>query len=168
MEKPPPPDAVPIKMRTPKKKVARVASERQRFRPYDQLEKNQLTTQTAPQVSNPAFTSQAGSGRIGTGLNTTLGAQFGGYAAQIRELVAQHWNTGEVDPRVQNAPVVIATFELMRDGSIRNLEILQRSGIPSLDFSVQRAIQDASPFPPLPVAFPKDSAKVEFNFELKR
>ena len=73
-----------------------------------------------------------------------------------------------MDARVQTAPVVIASFDLMRDGSIRNLRIVQRSGISALDYSVQRAILEASPFPPIPAGFDKDSAKVEFTFELKR
>jgi TonB family protein len=73
-----------------------------------------------------------------------------------------------VDARIQTAPIVIATFDLMRDGSVKNLQLLQRSGISSLDSSVQRAILDASPFPPIPPGFDRDSAKVEFQFELKR
>jgi TonB family protein len=64
--------------------------------------------------------------------------------------------------------VVIADFDLMRDGSIRNLRLLQSSGISSLDFSVQRAIQDSSPLPPIPAGFPRSYASVEFWFELKR
>lgn len=164
----PPPDAVKLKLKRDKKKPAETASKKQMFRPYDQLERNQLTTSNAPQVSNPLYSQTAGSGRIGTGANTTLGSRFGAYAAQIQQLVAQNWRTGDVDPNIRNGPIVIATFDLMRDGSVRNLKILQGSGFPSLDLSVRRAISDASPFPPLPVGFDKDYAKVEFNFELKR
>ena len=73
-----------------------------------------------------------------------------------------------MDARIQTGPTVIATFELMRDGSVRNVQLLQTSNIPSLDSSVKRAILDASPFPPIPAGFERDSAKVEFWFELKR
>lgn len=168
VEKPPPPDAVALKMKQDKKKKAPDASKKQIFRPYDQLAKNQLTTANAPQVSNPLYSQSSGSGRIGTGANTTLGSRFGAYAAQIQQLVAQNWRTGDVDPNIRNGPIVIATFDLMRDGTVRNLRILQGSRYPSLDDSVRRAISDASPFPPLPVGFDKDYARVEFNFELKR
>jgi TonB family protein len=164
----PDPDAVPLKNRETKRKLAEQASVHQQFRNYDELKKNQLTTQQAPQVSSNLYSAQPGSGRIGTGANTTLGSQFAGYAAQIQQLVAQHWRTSDVDPNIQKAPVVIATFELLRDGSIRNVQILQASGVSSLDNSVRRAILDASPFPPIPPAFPKDYARVEFWFELKR
>jgi TonB family protein len=56
----------------------------------------------------------------------------------------------------------------MRDGSVKNFRILQRSGNSELDYSVQRAILEASPFPPIPLGYDKDSAHVEFWFELKR
>lgn len=167
-EEPPPPDAVPLKSRRVKKLPSQVASARQRFRPFNQLDQNQLTSRQAPAVSNPMFSAMPGAGRVGTGANTTLGNRFAGYAAQIQQLVAQHWRTGDVDARLQTAPPAIATFELMRDGSIRNLQILQGSGVSSLDFSVKRAILDASPFPPIPPGFDRDYAKVEFVFELKR
>jgi TonB family protein len=167
-EEKPPPDAVPLKTRNVKKKPAEVASTQQRYRPFDQLEKNQLTAKQAPQVSTPLFAAMPGSGSVGVGANTTLGNQFAGYATQIQQLVAQHWHTGDVDARIRTATPVIATFDLLRDGRIQNLQILQGSNIPALDFSVKRAILDVGQFPPLPPGFPKDNAKVEFTFELKR
>lgn len=161
------PDAIRLKGRE-RKRLTDVASERQKFRPFKELDQNQVFAQQAPQVSNPLYSAMPGSGRIGTGANTTLGTRFGGYAQQIQQLVAQRWHTNDVDPRVQSAPTVIATFDLMRDGSIRNLKILQQSGVSTLDYSVQRAIMEASPFPPIPAGFDRDSARVEFWFELKR
>jgi len=161
------PKAVGLKMKQ-KRRLADVASERQRFRPFKEIDQNQVFAKQAPQVSNPLFSAMPGSGRIGTGANTTLGTRFAGYAQQIQQLVAQKWHTNDVDARVQTGPEVIATFELMRDGRIRNLKILQPSGISALDYSVQRAILEASPFPPIPPGFDRDSARVEFWFELQR
>jgi periplasmic protein TonB len=160
------PNAVALKMK--KRLPAYVASEHQKYRPFKQIDENQVFAKQAPQVSNPLFSAMPGSGRIGTGANTTLGTRFAGYAQQIQQLVAQKWHTSDVDARVQTAPVVIASFDLMRDGRIRNLHVVQQSGISALDYSVQRAILEASPFPPIPTGFDKDSAKVEFTFELKR
>jgi TonB family protein len=162
-----PKDAVALKSKT-KKKPEQVASAKQRFRPFDELDKNQLTQREAPAVSNPMFQAKQGSGQVGTGENTTLGTRFAGYAQQIQQVVAQKWRTADVDARITTAPTVIATFDLLRNGSVRNVQILQRSGIASLDYSVQRAILEANPFPPIPPGFEKDSAKIEFWFELKR
>lgn len=160
------PNAVALKMK--KRLPAYVASERQKFRPFKQIDENQVFAKQAPQVSNPLFSAMPGSGRIGTGANTTLGTRFAGYAQQIQQLVAQKWHTSDVDAHVQTAPVVIASFDLMRDGRIRNLRVVQQSGVSALDYSAQRAILEASPFPPIPAGFDKDSAHVEFTFELKR
>jgi TonB family protein len=167
-EEKPPPDAIALKSRKAKKPPAQVASERQRFRPFKELEQNQLTVKESPAVASPMFSAIPGAGRVGIGANTTLGTRFAGYAQQIQQLVAQKWRTSDIDPRVQTAPVVIVMFDLLRDGSVRNLRILQRSGIPALDFSAQRAILEASPFPPIPPGFEHDVAEIESDFELKR
>ncbi len=76
--------------------------------------------------------------------------------ALLRQKVAQAWNTGQVDPRLQTAPIIIVTFEILRNGAADNVRFLQRSGNSTLDFSCQRAILDASPFPPLPAGFERD------------
>jgi TonB family protein len=68
---------------------------------------------------------------------------------------------------VQTAPPVIASFDLMKDGSIRNLRIVQGSGVQSLDFSVRRAIEGVT-LPPLPQGYPRSTAECEFRFELKK
>jgi len=166
-EQKPPPDAIPLKTKMPKEKEAKVASQPQVFRPFNELEKNQLTSKSAPQISNPLYQTQQGAGINAPGVKTTLGARCSAYAAQIQQIVALHWHTNDIDARLQTAPPVIATYELMHDGSIRNLQLLQGSGISALDNSVRRAILD-SPFPPIPANCDKDRASVEFTFELKR
>ncbi len=161
-----PPDAVKINLhQKEKKQPAKEESVKRRFRPFDQLESNQLTSKAPQAISNPMFSQLAGSGRVGLGANTTLGTQFGAYAAQIQRLIADNWHTNDVTAQV--APPVVASFDLMKDGSIRNLTIVQGSRIPSLDFSVRRAIEGVT-LPPLPPGYPHSTAKCEFTFELKK
>jgi TonB family protein len=161
-----PPDAIKLNLHNEKKKAkAKEESVRRHLPSLNELEKNQLYSKTPQQVSSPLYSQLPGSGRIGMGANTTLGSRFGAYAQQIQDLIARNWNTGDVTAR--SAPPVIATFEIMRDGSIRNLAILQGSGVKSLDFSVRRAIEGVS-FPPLPQGYDQSSAKCEFTFELKK
>jgi outer membrane biosynthesis protein TonB len=160
-----PPDAIKLNLHNEKKAKAKEDSVRRHLPSLNELEKNQLYSKTPQQVSSPLYSQLPGSGRIGMGANTTLGSRFGAYAQQIQDLIARNWNTGDVTAR--SAPPVIATFEIMRDGSIRNLAILQGSGVKSLDFSVRRAIEGVT-FPPLPQAYDQSSAKCEFTFELKK
>jgi len=111
----------------------------------------------------------AGSGQIGSSLeNTTLGTRFPGYAAQIRTLVQQSWRTEDVNASIKTAPRVSVVFQLMRDGSARNIRLTRTSGYQDLDFSVRRAIESVSPFPRIPPEFEKDSIEVGFEFELRR
>ena len=168
VEKPPPPDAVGLKSKKAKKDPAKVASEKQRFRPFKELDANQLTNKEAPQVSSSQFSAMPGAGRIGTGANTTLGNRCGGYAQLIQQGVGRKWRTSDVEASLTTAPTVIATFDLMHDGTARNVRLLQKSGFPSLDSSTQRAILEASPFPPIPPVCNQDSARVEIWFELQR
>ena len=84
-----PPDAVKINLHKDKKPTAKEESVKRHFRPFDQLESNQLASKTPQAVSSPLFSQMPGSGRVGMGANTTLGTQFGAYAAQIQDLIAQ-------------------------------------------------------------------------------
>jgi periplasmic protein TonB len=169
-EPPPPKNAVELKSRTAKKLRAKVEAQPQphHFKSFDELDPNKIKSQQAPAVSNPLFSEMAGAGRVGTGINTTLGSRFGAYSALIQERITQHWRTGDVDASIRTAPQVVVNFEIQRDGTIGAPRIVQGSGITTLDFSVRRAILEASPFPPLPKEFERNSATVEFVFELKR
>jgi TonB family protein len=167
-EPPPPKDAIALKSKTAKRLRAKVEPQPRHFKSFEELDPNKIKSQQAPAVSNPLFSDVAGAGRIGAGMDTTLGTRFGAYAQQIRDLVARKWHPGDVDAKIRSAPQVVATFELMRDGSIGKPRIVESSGITALDFSVQRAILEASPLPPFPPGLEEKSTTVTFTFELKR
>jgi protein TonB len=161
------PDAIPIKSRAQPKQAQVDKSVQNTWRAKQQDRPNQLYSQSGPAlVSN--MIGQTGAGGVGVGLGSPFGNRFGNYVTILRQRVAEKWQTGEVDARIKSAPRVIATFDLMRDGSVRNVRIEQGSGNAVLDYSAQRAIYDASPFPPLPAGFERNDAVIEFWFELRR
>ncbi len=165
--KAPPPDAIPIKSKTPKKNLAETASEQSHLTKFKQVDPYQVTSKTAPALSSQSF-AVTGSGTLAMGPHTTLGSNYSAYGSQIQQLIATHWHTETIDQTIRSAPIVSVTFEVMRDGSVRNVHIVQGSNIPPLDASVERAIRDSSPLPPLPPGFPHDSALIDSSFELKR
>ena len=69
---------------------------------------------------------------------------------------------------LRTAPLVIITFDIQRDGSVKNIRIAERAGNSTLDYSAQRAVMDAAPFPPLPQGFERNVANVELRFHLQR
>jgi protein TonB len=161
------PDAIPIKSRNHAKpsEVARSAANNWRAKQPDRA--NQLYSAAGPAlVSN--MVGQVGSGGVGVGQGSPFGNRFGYYVNILQQRIAEKWHTGDVDPRIHTLPPAIVTFDLMRDGSVRNVHVAQGSGNQQVDYSAQRAVYDASPFPPLPAGFEKNDATVEFSFELRR
>ena len=110
---------------------------------------------------------KAGSGGVGVGPNSVFGTRFGAYADRVVQLVSEKWQTNGLGG-MHSAPTVIVTFDILRDGSVRNVQIAQRSGNGTLDTSVQRAVIDAAPFPPLPQGYDRNEATVELRFQLQR
>lgn len=155
--------AIPLKARDLKKQPRQEAQQRYRREP---LRENQLTSSQAPAAVSPMF-QKPGSGEIGVGPNDALGSRFGAYADLVIRRVSEKWDTaGLADLRT--APLVVVTFDIQRDGSVRNVRIAQRAGNSNLEFSAQRAVMDAAPFPPLPPGYERNEANVELRFHLQR
>jgi periplasmic protein TonB len=161
------PDAIPLQSRTRPRPAETPKSAANTWRAQQQDRPNQLYSTTGPALVSPMM-GQVGSGGVGIGLGSPFGNRFGNYVTILRQRVAEKWQTSDVDPRIKTAPPVIVTFDLQRDGSVRDVRIAQHSGNPALDYSAQRAIYDASPFPPLPSEYERNDAVIEFWFELRR
>jgi protein TonB len=112
------------------------------------------------------FSQARGGGGVGSGSSSPFGNRFGWYEALLRDRVAANWQSQELDAGIRNR--VAVTFEILRNGSIRNVRVTQSSGNFAMDQSAQRAILMSSPLPELPREFERDSANVEFWFSLQQ
>jgi TonB family protein len=113
------------------------------------------------------YGAQTGSGQVGVGPNTPLGNnRLGWYAELIRQRIAQNWNTNGLDARTQSVPAVV-NFLIMRDGSIRNPEVVQSSGNPSIDNTALRAVYSSNPLPGLPGQVSDSYITAQFTFNLR-
>jgi protein TonB len=162
----PEPDAIAIRGRQRPPKQAQPRQYAQ-HRPGPERP-NQLYSNSGQALSSTMFGAQTGAGGVGIGPGGAFGSRFGWYRDLLEQRVAQKWRTEDVDARLQTAPAVIVTFDILRDGSIRSVRILQRSGYSSLDYSAQRAVYEAAPFPALPQGYERPSAQIEIWFQLKR
>lgn len=168
--KAPDPQAIPIKSKAaPKKPQPMETSARNTFREQQRDLPNQVYSQSGQALSSPMVQMQ-GAGGVGIGNINPLGQQFGAYATLIINAVGRHWQTTNLNARIQTAPTVVVTFTINRDGSVpqNSIRIGQSSGIDAVDISAQRAVMDASPLPPLPPGFPHNDAQIELRFELRR
>lgn len=161
------PGAVALKSRKAPRpdRVERYAASRRDERAFAS---NQVYSRAGQAAASPLYSLAPGSGGVGAGTGSPFGVQCGGFAAVVRDRVAQHWRTEQIDPRIRSLPPAIVTFELHRSGQVRNIRLAQSSGNVALDYSAQRAIAEAGPFEPIPPNCTGNPALVEFWFELKR
>ncbi len=159
-----PEKAIELPTKAPPKTVPKPASPMQ-YRPREEYAKNQVFSRT-PEALKSAQVGVQGGGGVGIGPSSPFGNQFGAYAQQIRDLIARKWNQAGVSASPSMRATI--TFQILRDGSIANVQIADPSGSYTLDNSAKRAVFDASPLPPLPPGFNRGEADVELWFQLRR
>jgi periplasmic protein TonB len=146
----------------PKRQAERPQQQKKYLEPAPQ---NQVYSRTRQAVSSPMY-GQSGSGQVGIGPNSPLGNRLGWYAELIRERIAQNWRTNGLDARSQSSPAVVS-FTIMRDGSVRNPQVVQSSGNPTIDNTALRAVYESNPMPALPPQITDSYISAQFTFNLR-
>jgi len=110
---------------------------------------------------------QGGMGFSGPGGGDFSG-RFPSYVDAVRNRISSNWLQSTVDPTVRWAPRANFSFQVMRDGTVTNVQMLQSSGNRSVDNSALRAILSSSPMSALPSNYAGSSVTVEFWFDFRR
>lgn len=158
----PDPKAIPI----PTKNAKKISPEKLNQPIYkpEPFKPNQVLSRTAEAAKSSNFAMQGNEG-IGIGPNSTLGNKFGYYVDLMRSQIARHWSTAGL---AGDKHRVLVTFNILRDGTVRDAKVAQPSGNYTLDSSSLRSVLESSPLPPLPAGYDKDSAPVELWFQAKQ
>jgi protein TonB len=127
----------------------------------------------SPAVPYTQFAMGTGGGTsAGLGFSGTGGGDFGGrfpwYVDAVRNRVSTNWLQSTIDPSLRWAPRAVVDFDILRNGALANIQILQSSGNASVDASAIRAIQGSNPVNPLPNEYPGNKVSVEFWFDFRR
>ena len=95
-------------------------------------------------------------------------SRYGWYVASVKRLISANWMQNTIDPTVRKARKAhaVVTFTIYRDGTIKNIRILQTSGEATMDNSAQRALLSIEKFQPLPSDYNHSSIDVIFDFDL--
>ena len=72
-------------------------------------------------------------------------------------LIERNWRR---PPTGDALPEVALTFRIRRDGRVEEVEVEASSGLRAFDLAGLRAVENASPLPPLPAGYRKDSLSV--------
>jgi protein TonB len=166
------PEAIPIQGKNAKVKPKKTTTAtKDKPRPEPEEETNQVAFGEGGPVSGPygTFSAAGAKGGFGfTGGGGDFGIRFAWYVQGVQRKVSENWLKYEIDPRITSAQRVYITFDIARDGSPRNVQVEQSSGVPSLDVSAVRAIQRIDTFGPLPPEYGGNKVTVEFWFDYKR
>jgi protein TonB len=110
----------------------------------------------------------AGMGFTGGPGGGDFGGRFPWYVDAVRNRVSSNWLQSTVDPSVRWAPRAVITFDILRTGTVTNVQVLRSSGNASVDASAVRAIQGSNPLNPLPNEYGGGKVSVEFWFDFRR
>lgn len=94
--------------------------------------------------------------------------RFPAYVDAVRNRISSNWLQSTVDPTIAWAPRAIYSFEILRNGTVTNVQLTQSSGNRPVDDSALRAILSSSPLSPLPSAYAGNNVTVEFWFDFRR
>jgi TonB family protein len=133
--------------------------------PYGQGGSPALPYSSSFAMNNTA--SQGGMGFGGPGGGDFAG-RFPSYVDAVRNRISSNWLQSTVDPSVRWAPRSMFTFQIMRDGTVTNVQMTQTSGNRTVDNSALRAILSSSPVSALPSNYSGSSVTVEFYFDFRR
>ena len=126
----------------------------------------------APALPYSSFAMNDGKSQGGMGFSGPGGGEFAGrfpsYVDAVRNRISSNWLQSTVDPSVRWAPRSMFTFQILRDGTVTNVQMTQSSGNRTVDASALRAILSSSPVSPLPSNYPGSSVSVEFYFDFRR
>ncbi len=157
---PSPPTSTPTKTETPK-----------RPKPEAQREPEPPTPAAASDPGPSAVEPRRRQGSpTGSATGTaTMGARVGFdnpnfrhsyYVDRMTAMLSSQWQR----PAIGGEPLALVHFRIHRDGRVSDVSIIESSGYSSYDLAALRAVQQASPFPPLPQSFPEPSLGVTVEF----
>lgn len=121
-----------------------------------------------PPLPYTPFQAAGVAGEMSFGGGGAFGSRYPWYVESVQRRISSNWLLATIDPYVMWAPRAVITFEILRNGTVVNPQMTQSSGVPSVDRSALRAIQESSPLDRLPSDYSGDKVMVEFWFEFRR
>jgi len=86
----------------------------------------------------------------------------------VRNRISSNWLQSTVDPSVRWAPRALYTFQILRDGTVTNIQLSQTSGKPFGGQFRAKGDLSSSPVFALPSNYSGNNVTVEFWFEFRR
>jgi TonB family protein len=96
------------------------------------------------------------------------GATLGRYLGLVDYKISAKWldsaNRKETDPAKIADLAVVIRFQVLRDGTVRGIEVDTSSGDISFDQLALKALKESLPLPPFPADLPEPSLNLQYRF----
>lgn len=103
---------------------------------------------------------------IGLGFGPGEGGGFGGFGSYLRILRQRIWSEWTQSAVYGTNQACVVGLTVSRSGDVSDVRLEKPSGNSFYDNVAMRAVRNASPLPPLPSSFPKDSQRFRIQFRL--
>jgi TonB family protein len=120
-----------------------------------------------PAPSSVQFNTAGGGGGLNFG-EGDFKDRYSYYVQAVKNRISSNWLLSTISPNLSAAPRVYITFNILRDGTIADVQVTQSSGLPEVDRSALRAVLASNPLAPLPADYPGNSISVKFFFDFHR
>jgi len=87
------------------------------------------------------------------------------YLQSLHGKISTNWLTAQIQTGLSGAYHTTVLFKIYRNGRISDPKIVESSGVRTMDLSAIRAVQSASPFPPLPYGYEDEYLQIRLIFE---
>ena len=118
---------------------------------------------TRPEGSGSGSFGYERDGQAGVPLNTP-DPRYAEYFAELKRRIEANWTYPQEASRRGQSGQGLVGFVLRKNGSVREVDIVQSSGVEILDRYLVNAIQLASPMPPIPDRISNGTLPVVFAF----
>lgn len=181
--KPQPPKPLPPVMKTPAPTAYRIATtpapkksvEPPSTKTFDVSSALKVTrgsaSSTPSQASAASSASISSSGSMGNpsagnpkgpfGIDAKRNVDYAPFMNELQKRIRMSWKP----PRGNETRRVVVIFTIHKAGNITDVRIKTSSGVAVADQAAIKAVQDISPFKPLPDEFQRDKANIEFAFD---
>lgn len=116
----------------------------------------------APQTASAAAGAPAAGAPGQAGIATDMpDFPYPWYISQLRQILWEQWSRR----MPKGAGECVVVFSLLPNGRFADLRIEESSGDPGFDLAAQSAVQDGSPYPPLPKGFQEPFLKIHLSLK---
>jgi TonB family protein len=130
---------------------------------------NEIRSTTGQQASSPVFSGTQPESGTGVGMSGTnpFGQGLAWYSEALQRALRESWGRTLSQASGDAAKPAVVRFTILRDGTIRDIQIVGSSGNRSVDYTAQRAVLGISPFRGLPPQLGRSSIVVEIFFQMQ-